>query len=79
MKQSTVTSSPPKLDVRADGLHTFLYNLESRYPYNDSLIIYNFQKNTKTRLLDFQTAHLYFSEWSSRCPPGREGYGSPIF
>jgi len=69
----------PKLDVRADGLHTFLYGLESQYPYNDSLIIYNVQKNSKARLLDFEAARLYFSGWSSRCPPGREGYGSPIF
>jgi hypothetical protein len=69
----------PKLEVRADGLHTFLYDLESQYSYSGSLIIYNVQKNTKARLLDFQTARLYFSGWSSRCPPGREGYGSPIF
>lgn len=69
----------PKLAVRADGLHTFLYDLESQYPYNDSLIVYNVQKNTKARLLDFQAARLYFSGRSSRCPPGREGYGTPIF
>ena len=71
-----VTTRP---DVRADGLHTFFYAYESRYPYNDSLIIYNFQKSSKTRLLDFQTARLYFSGWGSGCPPGREGDGSPIF
>jgi len=69
----------PKLDVRADGLHTFLYSFETRYPYNDSLIVYDLQKNTKTRLSDFQTARLYFSGWSSGCPPGREGDDSPIF
>ena len=67
------------MEVRADGLHTFLYNIESRYPYNDSLIIYNFQKNTKVHLLDLRTARLYLSGWSSSCPPGREGYGTPLF
>lgn len=69
----------PKLQVRADGLHTMLYTLESRYPYSDNLIVYDFQKNAKARLPDFQTARSYFSGWRSRCPPGREGYGTPIF
>ncbi len=69
----------PKLEVRADGLHTLLYDLESHYPYGYDLIVYNVRKRTKTRLVDFQTARSYFSGWSPGCPPGREGYGARIF
>lgn len=70
IRGDVVTSN---LEVRADGLHTFLYEFESQYPYNDSLTVYNVQENTKVHLLDFQAARLYFSGWSSRLPTGPRG------
>ena len=79
--QADVVTS--KLQVAADGISTFLYNRQAKYPYRKDMFVYRFDHGSTYPLPNAQAAHEYFETirpaFENRCPPGEEGLGSPIF
>ncbi len=74
----------PNLRVQQEGISMLMYDyIETRYPYAEHLFIYHFGRKVSYRLTDAETASRYFqtyrAEGDKGCPPGREGYGVPIF
>jgi hypothetical protein len=73
----------PNLTIGEEGLSVWLYGYESYYPYGENLLLYNFGKKAVWRLTGVETARRYFQAFnpdrSNGCPPGREGFGVPVF
>jgi hypothetical protein len=62
----------PTLAVRGDGLHTFKWGGEYRYPY-DRLIAFNLPSRTAHRIADSAAASAYFARYN----PGRQAGPCP--
>lgn len=69
------------LEIREDGIRTTLYDdVINDYPYGDKLFVYHVKREEVISLDSEERARAHFSSSpTERCPPGREGQGSPIF
>lgn len=71
----------PRLRLTPDSVILPMYEDESAYPYGDRLLVYDVAQNRSFPLTNFQTAREYIrsAPREARCPPGREGKGTPVF
>lgn len=75
----------PNLKIEEHGLATIMYSGANytHHPYSQKLFVYHFGRKTTHHLTDAQTARGYFQtfnpDYSNGCPPGREGFGVPVF
>lgn len=73
----------PTLEVRDDGIHTFEYDVASRYPYGPDVFVYHFGRREVRTLGDAGAARTYFAEVNpdrnGGCPPGWGGWGEVLF
>jgi hypothetical protein len=72
----------PNLKIKEDGISISIYSGESQYPYKQ-LFIYNFSRKMSYQLTNAEVTRRYFAkfnpDYSSGCPKGHEGSGTPIF
>jgi uncharacterized membrane protein YhaH (DUF805 family) len=73
----------PTLEVREDGIHTFEYDVASRYPYGPDVFVYHFGRREVRALPDAGAARSYFAEVNpdrnGGCAPGWGGWGEVLF
>jgi hypothetical protein len=73
----------PTLEVREDGIHTFEYDVASRYPYGPDVFLYHFGRREVRTFPDAGAARSYFAEVNpdrnGDCPPGWGGWGEVLF
>lgn len=73
----------PTLEVREDGIHTFEYDVASRYPYGPDVFLYHFGRREVRTLPDVGAARTYFADVNpdrnGGCPPGFGGWGEVLF
>lgn len=75
----------PNLKIEEHGLTTIMYSGANytHHPYSEKLFVYHFGRKTTYHLTDAETARRYFQtfnpDYSNGCPPGREGFGVPVF
>jgi hypothetical protein len=73
----------PTLEVREDGIHTFEYDVASRYPYGPDVFVYHFGRREVRALPDAGAARRYFAEVNpdrnGGCAPGWGGWGEVLF
>ncbi len=72
------------LSVDEEGVSTLLYgHIKARYPYGESLLLYNFAQDRLYRLNSAASAQAYFEAHppgvSNGCPFGLEGYGVRVY
>jgi hypothetical protein len=64
------------------GITTMIYGEETFYPFNENLMLYNYQTKQKVLLANFAVADAYFKSTyfsPQSCPPDIEGGGVPIY
>ena len=73
----------PTLEIREDGIHTFEYDVASRYPYGPDVFLYHFGRREVRTFPDAEAARSYFAEVNpdrnGGCPPGFGGWGEVLF
>ena len=63
------------------GVTTLIYVFRQFYPYGENLFVYDHARKRSATLIDWKTSQAYFNNSqrdASSCPPGQEGFGSPM-
>ncbi len=72
----------PRLEIGEAGLAMVWYGERVHHPYGEQLVVYDAATGVIQRLPDVATAQRYFAlirpDRGRSCPPGEEGYGTPV-